>query len=93
MKDTMVSIRMPESLAKKLAIKAEQEHFLDLSEFVRSVVRREWQKNAKPDIASELKSLSKKVEEELKSISNERVQKEVTEELRKIQENLKRGAQ
>lgn len=93
MKDTMVSIRMPEALAKELAQQAEKEHFLDVSEFIRSVVRKEWQKHTKPDIASELQSLRKKVENELKEISNERVQKEVAEELKKIQENLKRGGQ
>lgn len=93
MKDTMVSIRMPETLAKELAIRAEQSHFLDLSEYIRSVVRSEWQKNAKSDITSELQSLRKKIESELKEISNERVQKEVAEELKKIQESLRRGVQ
>jgi Arc/MetJ-type ribon-helix-helix transcriptional regulator len=91
MKDTLVSIRMPDSLAKELEQQAKKEHFLDLSEFIRSVVRSQWQKNAKGDIRAELQSLRKKVEEQLKEISNERVQKEVAEELRKIQENLRRG--
>ncbi len=93
MKDTMVSIRMPEALAKELSAQAEKEHFLDISEFIRSVVRSEWQKHSKPDVVSELQSLRKKVENELKEISNERVQKEVAEELKKIQESLKRGGQ
>jgi Arc/MetJ-type ribon-helix-helix transcriptional regulator len=91
MKDVMVSIRMPEALAKELEQRAAQEHFLDLSEFIRSIVRREWLQQAKPDIIAELHALRKKVEEELKAVAEERVQKEVAEELRKIQEHLKRG--
>jgi Arc/MetJ-type ribon-helix-helix transcriptional regulator len=91
MKDTMVSIRMPEALAKELEQQAVEEHFLDLSEFIRSIVRKEWLQRAKPDVASELQSLRKRIETELSAITRERVQKEVAAELRKIQEQLKRG--
>ncbi len=93
MKDTMVSIRMPESLAKELASEATKEHFLDLSEFIRSIVRREWLQNSRQDVKTELQSLRKRIEGELKTITSERVQKEVSLELKKIQENLSKGGQ
>jgi Arc/MetJ-type ribon-helix-helix transcriptional regulator len=90
MKDTLVSIRMPEGLAKDLEQQSQQEHFLDLSEFIRSVVRKEWLRQTNPQLA-ELQSLRKKVEDELTKVTEERIHKEVSHELKKIYEQLKKG--
>lgn len=39
MKDTIVSVRMPSTLVKELKDLAEKNHYMDLSEELRSVIR------------------------------------------------------
>jgi Arc/MetJ-type ribon-helix-helix transcriptional regulator len=42
MTNTIVSIRIPKSLVKELRMVSEKDHFMDLSEAVRSIVRAKW---------------------------------------------------
>ena len=47
--EVLVSVRMPESLFSKLKELAEKEHCLDVSEELRSIIRKEWLKATNPD--------------------------------------------
>ena len=88
--DIMVSIRMPKSLALELKLFAKTQHFLDLSEEVRSIVRQKWLANVSPELF-ELKKLRENIEDEIKRKSTKKVQQEVTKELEKIKIRLKEG--
>lgn len=88
MNDIIVSVRMPKSLVREL--KARQKHFLDLSEEVRSIVRKKWLQYQKPELY-ELKQLRSEINKELKRKSIERIQNQVNKELEKIREQLKKG--
>lgn len=90
MNDVIVSIRMPESLIKELKALAREQHFLDLSEQVRSIVRNKWLMSSDPRLF-ELKSLRLGIEEEVRKKSIEKVQEQVNKELEKIKDNLKKG--
>ena len=48
MTDAIVSVRMPLSLVDELKLLAEKNHFLDVSEEIRSLLRDEWQKSSDP---------------------------------------------
>ena len=87
--DVMVSIRMPKALAEELKALAKTQHFLDLSEEVRSIVRRKWISHASPELF-ELKKLRENIEDEIKQKSAKRVQQEVAKELEKIKAKLKK---
>ena len=50
MNDVMVSIRMPEGLLLRLRRLAEQEQFMDVSEEVRSIVRKRWMQFTNPEL-------------------------------------------
>jgi Arc/MetJ-type ribon-helix-helix transcriptional regulator len=90
MKDVMVSIRMPTSLADELHAIAKEEGFLDVSELIRSVARKKWLEHTKPELA-QLEGLRKGIESELQKVTQKRVHEEVAEELKKIRDQLKKG--
>lgn len=89
MNDIMVSIRMPKSLASELRLLAKTQHFLDLSEEVRSIVRQKWAFHANPELF-EVKKLRESIGDEIKRKSTLKVQEEVTKELEKIKSQLKK---
>ena len=90
MNDIMVSIRMPTSLADELTKISKEDHFLDLSEFIRSLAREKWLRHTKPEL-SELQGLRKNIEDELKQVTEKRIHQEVAEELKKIRDQLRKG--
>ena len=81
---------MPKSLASELRELAKIQHFLDLSEEVRSIVRQKWISYTSPELF-ELKKLRENIEDEIKRKSTKKVQEEVAKELDKIKAQLKRG--
>ena len=87
--DIMVSIRMPKSLVIELKALAKTQHFLDLSEEVRSIVRQKWLSHISPEVF-ELKKLRENIEDEIKLKSAKKVHEEVTKELEKIRFHLKK---
>ena len=87
--DVMVSIRMPKSLASELKLLAKTQHFLDLSEEVRSIIRQKWFAHVSPELF-ELKKLRENIEDEIKRKSTKKVQEEVAKELEKIRYQLKK---
>ena len=48
MPDQIVSVRMPVTLINELKELAEKNHFLDISEEVRSLLREKWQEHSDP---------------------------------------------
>ena len=89
MNDVMVSIRMPKSLASELRLLAKTQHFLDLSEEVRSIVRKKWVQYTGPELF-ELKKLREGIGKEIKQKSIEKVREEVNKELEKIKMQLRK---
>jgi len=90
MDDVMVSIRMPESLFEALQKEVKEGHYLDISELLRTIVRKQWNIHQQPELAI-MKKLRLEIEKDLKAISKEKLQKEVNNELKKIQEHIKKG--
>lgn len=87
--DVMLSIRMPKSLVLELKESAKTQHFLDLSEEVRSIVRQKWNSYLNPELF-ELKKLRQNIEDEIKNKGTKRLQHEVAKELEKIKSQLKK---
>ena len=87
--DVMVSIRMPKSLVLELKESAKTQHFLDLSEEVRSIVRQKWNSYLNPELF-ELKKLRQNIEDEIKNKGTKSSQHEVAKELEKIKSQLKK---
>ena len=89
MNDILVSVRMPSSLLSKLKELAEKEHYMDLSDAIRSITRKNWLKAMYPELL-ELKRLRKEVVDEIKKKSEKEISKKVIDELNEIKEILKK---
>ncbi len=90
MSDTIVSIRMPKSLANELKRLADSEHFLDVSEEVRSIVRQKWNFHQNPGLF-EIKKLRESIETDVREKTQKKIQQEVARELEKIRDQLRKG--
>jgi len=82
----MISVRIPARMIQELREAAKEDHYLDLSEAVRSIVRDEWMKHRDP-FAFHLQHLRKEISENL----NQRKQEELIKELEKIRDNITHG--
>ncbi|HII72106.1 TPA: hypothetical protein HA265_05105 [Candidatus Woesearchaeota archaeon] len=85
--NSLVSIRIPKSLFSELQKKAEQNHFLDVSEQVRSIVRNRWQE-AKDPQAYHLKKLRNEIASAMKKGVQEKTNEQLIQELERIKETL-----
>ena len=85
--NSLVSIRMPKSLYSTLQKLSEEQHYLDVSEQVRSIVRERWQ-NAKDPQAYQLKKLRKEIASSLKDKSQAQANEQLIEQLERIKEGL-----
>ena len=90
MTDVMVSVRMPTSLLEELKSRSKREHYLDPSEMLRSIIRKEWMAATNPELA-ELKHLRHGIEQTLKENVQSKIQEQVKKELEKIHQQLKAG--
>ncbi|MFH1642054.1 MAG: hypothetical protein ABIC04_04090 [Nanoarchaeota archaeon] len=88
MSDVLVSVRMPESLLSKLKELAEKEHYMDVSEKIRSITRKNWLKSMYPELA-EVARLRKDIMDEIRKKSEKEVTKKVVSELNEIKNQLK----
>ena len=88
MRDVIVSIHMPSSLISELKETVKSEHFIDLSELVRSISRQKWIESTNPSLF-ELKKLTEDIKYEVKKKSVEKVAQEVNKELDRIKRQLK----
>ncbi|MFH1850680.1 MAG: hypothetical protein ABH879_10980 [archaeon] len=90
MGDSLVSVRMPETLFRELKDMAVSHHYLDISEEIRSILRQKWYSSANPQLY-ELKQLRDEIQEVVREKSRRAVQENVNEELKKIRQQLKSG--
>jgi len=89
--EVLVSVRMPESLLSKLRELAEKDHFMDVSEEVRSITRKNWFKFAHPELI-EVERLRKDILDGLKKKSEREITKRVLKELNEIKKEIKKEA-
>ena len=87
MTDIVVSIRMPTSLVKELKTLAQKNHFKDLSEEIRSIVRTKCLKYSQP-YDSELKKLREDLSAQLSARQEREQKKKLVEDLKRIVEEL-----
>jgi Arc/MetJ-type ribon-helix-helix transcriptional regulator len=80
MTNSLVSIRIPKKLVEELKKTSEQDHFLDLSEAIRSVVRKKWLQYRDPQ-AYQLEQLKTEIKERVIKKVEEHAQSEKQEEL------------
>lgn len=86
MTDTIVSIRMPRSLAQELKRLAHQNHYLDVSEEIRSIVRQKAQSYFDP-YSAELRRFRIELEKERSTKSKEKTT--LAKDLERIARQLK----
>jgi|FLOH01.1.fsa_nt_gi Arc/MetJ-type ribon-helix-helix transcriptional regulator len=88
MTDIVVSVRMPSSLVRELRSLAETNHFKDLSEEVRSVIRAKCLHYAEP-YSSELKKLREELSEQFAIKKDLEHKKKLMDDLKNILEQMK----
>jgi hypothetical protein len=87
MSEVIVSIRMPHSLLEELKRLAALEHYLDLSEELRSIIRQKYLESKDPYLY-EIKKLRDDIAQELHDKHVEKARKQVVSELNKIKEQI-----
>lgn len=85
--NSLVSVRIPKSLFLELQKHTEKNHFLDVSEQLRSILREKWREARDPQ-AYQIRKLRKDIAEALKSKSEQKAQKQLIDELERIKEGL-----
>jgi len=88
--NSLVSIRMPKSLFIELQKLSEKNHYLDVSEQVRGIVRDKWQE-AKDPQTYQIKKLRKDITQAVKNKTEESAQRQLIQELERIKEGLLSG--
>ncbi len=83
MANSMISVRIPQALVDELRSISEKDHFLDLSETVRSIIRKNYLMHKDP-VSFEIKKLRK----EISSNISKKNQEDLVDELRKIRDSI-----
>ena len=79
---------MPESLLNEIKKITKEQHYMDVSEGIRTIVRDKWLEYQNPDLFY-LKKIRKDIQNELTKKSKETITKEVLAELSKIKDVIK----
>ncbi|MFC1741737.1 hypothetical protein ACFL3V_04340 [Nanoarchaeota archaeon] len=85
--NSLVSIRIPKSLFLELQTFSEKNHFLDVSEQVRSIVREKWMESKDPR-AYHLKRLRSEIAGALETKTEEKANEQLIQELERIKKSL-----
>ena len=88
--NSLVSVRIPKSLFSELQGLAEKNHFLDVSEQVRSIVRNRWQESKDPR-TYHLKRLRSEIADALKDKAGDKHKEQLIKELERIKDSLLGG--
>ena len=88
MGNSIVSVRIPKSLFTELSRIVERKHFLDVSELVRSLVRRKWLEHHEPQ-QYQLKRLREDITQLVKDKTKKKEQEELIADLEKLKFLLK----
>ena len=89
MNDILVSVRMPESLLSKLKELAKKDYFMDVSEEIRSITRKNWFRFTHPELIV-IERLRKDILNEVKKKSEKEITKRVINELNEIKKEIKK---
>ncbi|MBU0666187.1 MAG: hypothetical protein ABIC91_02540 [Nanoarchaeota archaeon] len=87
MTDTVVSVRMPSSLVRELRILSEKNHFMDLSEEIRSIVRSKCLRYSQP-FSADVKKLREELKEIFEVKKEQETKQELITQLKKLSEKL-----
>jgi Arc/MetJ-type ribon-helix-helix transcriptional regulator len=90
MPDSLVSIRLPSSLVEELKSVVEKDHFMDVSEAVRTILREQFERYSDP-YAYELKELRESITAEMKEQIARKSEQRIVDELKKIKEKIRNG--
>lgn len=82
-KNYMISVRLPSSLVEEVKDVSKKDHYLDLSEAVRSIIRNNWLKNKDP-ISFQLRRMRK----EINATINQKNQEQLLNELKRIMDSV-----
>ncbi|MBS3119884.1 hypothetical protein J4475_03610 [Candidatus Woesearchaeota archaeon] len=84
MNEVLLSLRIPESLARELAALIKQKHFMDLSDEVRSIIRDQWIISQDP-LRGEIQELKRTLTTRL----GEKKQQELMADVNRLREELR----
>ena len=87
MSNSIVSVRVPESMVKELKGVISNDHYLDLSEAVRGIVRKKWVEWRDPE-TFQIKQLRSDIKDVVKEQSKKSKQEHLLEELERIKEMI-----
>lgn len=87
MTNTIVSVRIPESMMRELKERIKKDHYLDLSEGVRSIVRRKWLEWKDPS-SYQIKKLREEIKEVVKEKAEETKEEQLLDELERIKQMI-----
>ncbi len=90
--NTIVSVRIPQSMVADLKGKVKESHFLDLSEAVRSVVRKRWLEWKDPN-TFQIKRLREDIKEVIKEKTKTSKEELLLNELERIRQMLSEGGE
>lgn len=88
MKDVMISIRVPSSLINELKELTEKNHYMDLSEHTRAIIRQKAMQYVEP-YKYELSKMRQEMEQNISSGKALEEKKKLVEELKTIIKELK----
>ena len=88
MKDIVVSVRLPTSLVQELKILAKENHYLDLSEQIRTIIRNKCEEYYSP-YKHEVQKMREQLEQNISEKKDSKDKEKLLEELQKIIMELK----
>lgn len=88
MSSSIVSLRIPKSLIRELKQSMKQDHFLDLSDAVRSIIRKRWLEHSDP-FTYQIKQLRREIKSLKHDDKNKPKQQILLEELERIKDIIK----
>ncbi len=91
MTNTIVSIRIPETMVKALKSKVDEDHYLDVSEAVRSIVRKRWMEWKDPS-TFQIKQLRSDIKDAVREGTKKTKEELLLQELERIKEMLESGS-
>jgi metal-responsive CopG/Arc/MetJ family transcriptional regulator len=89
MKDTVISIRLPASLVQELKELAQKNHYLDLSEQIRTIIRQKCEQYTEP-YKHEVQKMREQLELNLEKSKETQDREKILLELQKIMLELKK---
>ncbi len=89
MKDTVVSIRLPNTLVQELKELAQENHYLDLSEQIRTIIRKKCEQHQSP-YKYEVQKMREQLEQKISNTKETKDKEKLLEELQNIIMELKK---